>query len=120
MAPAQDWAWLKALVWRLERQGQSRRGKAGRMVSPHRLIELATSVMDGAEQESDPLKAAIPFRDGLVIALLAFPPTGSLSSRSLSGLPVARMGFFWGRRSFATSATGNSFDQAPRGASFTA
>jgi hypothetical protein len=87
MAPAQEWAWLKAIVWRLEGQGQSRRGKAARLVSPHRLIELGTSLMNGADHESDPLKGAIAFRDGLVIALLACRP---IRRRNLAMIEIGR------------------------------
>ncbi len=107
MAPAQDWDWLKAIVWRLEGRGQSRRGKVGRMVTVPQLIELGLGLMDAGQQETDSLRGAIAYRDGLVIALLACRP---IRRRNLAMIEIdrhlVRAGSRW-HLSFAAGETKN-------------
>jgi integrase len=107
MAPEQNWDWLKAIVWRLEGQGQSRRHKAPRMVTPSQLIELGLGLMDRADREPDRLNGAIAYRDGLVIALLTCRP---IRRRNLAmieiGRHLVRAGSRW-HLSFAAGETKN-------------
>jgi len=86
MAPEPDWRWLKTLVWRLDGR-TSRRNKAGRMVTPGQLIRLGIGLMEQARPEVDGLDAAIAYRDGLVIALLACRP---IRRRNLAALRIGR------------------------------
>jgi integrase len=86
MAPERDWRWLKTLVWRLDR-GTPRRNKAGRMVTPDRLIRLGDGLMQQARPESNGLDAAIAYRNGLIIALLSRRP---VRRRNLAALRIGR------------------------------
>ncbi len=94
MAPEPDWRWLKTLVWRLDGR-TSRRNKAGRMVTPGRLIRLGEDLMQQARPKADDLHAAIAFRDGLVIALLACRP---VRRRNLAAMRIGQHLVQSGRR----------------------
>ncbi len=94
MAPERDWRWLKTLVWRLDGR-TSRRNKAGRMVTPGQLIRLGIGLMEQAQPEADGLHAAIAYRDGLVIALLACRP---VRRRNLAAMRIGQHLVQSGRR----------------------
>ncbi len=95
MAPERDWTWLKTIVWRLEGAERSRRGKAGRMVTVSQLIDLGLELMEAAEHKTDPLKGAIAYRDGLMIALLICRP---VRRRNLAMIEITRHLVRAGRR----------------------
>ncbi len=94
MVPEPDWRWLKTLVWRLDGR-TSRRNKAGRMVTPGQLIRLGIGLMEQAQPEADGLDAAIAYRDGLVIALLACRP---VRRRNLAAMRIGQHLVQSGRR----------------------
>jgi integrase len=86
LAPERDWAWLKALVWRLNRSVRPR-SKAARLATPERLIELGRVLMAEFNPESPDLAAAIAYRDGLIIAFLAHRP---IRRRNLAAIRIGR------------------------------
>jgi integrase/recombinase XerD len=64
---------LSRLVARLERECRPR-SKAARIVTSTRLTALGTKLMEEAVGENGELTDAVPYRDGLMIALLAHRP----------------------------------------------
>ncbi len=73
MAPGHDWAWLRRLKADLESRVEPRDCRE-RIISPARMSALGFSLMDSADLASDKKKAAIVYRDGLLIAMLACRP----------------------------------------------
>lgn len=86
MAPERDWSWLKALVWRLARNARPK-PKHDRIVFSDRLIRLGCRLMDGAAGLTNARQAALQYRDGLLIALLA---TRALRRRNITDLHLGR------------------------------
>ena len=89
MMPDCDWTWLKAIKARLNATTPTR-GATGPVITSVQLLELGQKLMD----ESEPKTAgririadAVRFRDGLMIALLAFIP---LRRRNLAALEIGR------------------------------
>ena len=82
LAPGTDWAWLRAWQYRVQKSAVARE-KRHKMVHPARLIELGMALMDGAAARERRLDRACQYRDGLLIALLAYRP---LRRRSLAEL----------------------------------
>src|SRR5262249_28781466 len=82
--PDRDWAWLKGVKARLERRVQPRR-------APHmdsgRLLDLGIRLMDGAIGVLPSRQALLDYRDGLIIAFLAFRP---LRRRTFAVLTIGR------------------------------
>ena len=96
MAPDRDWRWFKAIVWRLDRRGHSHRNKRSRMVTPGQLIRLGIGLMEQAQPQIEGLNAAIAYRDGLIIALLACRPIRRRNLAALSiGRQLVRSGNLW-------------------------
>ncbi len=95
MAPECDWDWLKAIVWRLDGRAP-RRNKRSRMVPPGQLIRLGIGLMEQAQPQIEGLNAAIAYRDGLIIALLACRPIRRRNLAALSiGRQLVRSGNLW-------------------------
>jgi integrase/recombinase XerD len=80
LCPASDWHWLKRIVNRLERLKVPITDKASRVQDSGALLALGHSLMASATQPSEKLPrktrlhAAIQYRDGLMLALLATRP----------------------------------------------
>lgn len=86
MDPSQDWSWLKAVERQLARKVQPRR-KRHRMVDSTVLYGLGHRLMDEASAMPVDVDAALRFRDGLMIALLAVIP---LRRRNLAMIRIGR------------------------------
>jgi integrase/recombinase XerD len=82
LAPDTDWGWLRQWQYRYEKVAVPRE-KRNQMVHPARLIELGCTLMDGADAREHRLDRACQYRDGMLIALLAYRP---LRRRSLAEL----------------------------------
>jgi integrase/recombinase XerD len=89
MMPDRDWGWLKAVKARLYATAPPR-GPAGPVITSVQLLELGQQLMD--ETQPTPLTKmrmadAIQYRDGLMIAMLAFEP---LRRRNVAALEISR------------------------------
>ncbi len=89
LMPQQDWTWLKAVKARLHAAVPAR-GRSRPVITSVQLLDLGQELMD----ESLPLAStsirmadAIRYRDGLMIALLAFIP---LRRKNLAALEIGR------------------------------
>jgi integrase len=89
MWPGQDWSWLRRLRGRLQQRAEPPRSKLGRMVSPAALLDLGRTLMDEAETllAGQPLDAALRYRDGLLLGLLALAPE---RRRNLVSIEIGR------------------------------
>jgi integrase len=76
MAPETSWKWLAQLHRSLKAQAHPTRDKLSRVKPPQELIELGERLMDEAEAapERSARRRAVCYRDGLLIALLAYRP----------------------------------------------
>jgi integrase len=76
MAPESDWEWLRLLRRSLKAQVRPTRDKLSRLKHPADLIAHGERLMDEAEASSQPSarRRAILYRDGLLIAMLAYRP----------------------------------------------
>lgn len=76
LSPNNDWSWLKRASNNLRNRAQQRKEKLPRLKSSDKLINCGYSFMNEAERNKNlsPYKRAIFFRDGLMIALLAYRP----------------------------------------------
>jgi integrase len=76
MAPDRDWTWLRQIQNVLRARSVSVRDKRVRMRSAQELVELGKKLMRRAETNSTrpSLTRAVWYRDGLMIALLAYRP----------------------------------------------
>jgi integrase/recombinase XerD len=76
MAPESNWKWLAQLRGSLKTQARPARDKLSRLKPPEELIALGERLMDEAEaaMEGSSRRRAIRYRDGLLIALLAYRP----------------------------------------------
>jgi integrase/recombinase XerD len=81
MAPDQDWRWIGRAAGRLRSRAVPVRNKRARLQPPDRLVALGKRLMVEAEAAGPTLEAAMIYRDGLVIALLAYRP---IRGRNLS------------------------------------
>ncbi len=86
MVPATDWTWLKSVKAALECRIQRR---CSTVVDSGRLVELGFALMAEANQrlQVGALAAALTYRDGLLIALLAYRP---LRRRTLAALTIGQ------------------------------
>jgi integrase/recombinase XerD len=82
LAPSTDWSWLRQWQYRYEKAAVPRE-KRYKMVHPSRLVELGRTLMDSANSCQRKIDRACQYRDGLLIALLAYRP---LRRRSLAEL----------------------------------
>jgi integrase/recombinase XerD len=74
MTPDRDLRWITRGAWRLRNRAVPVRDKRARLQSPKRLVALGVRLMEVAEAEAVSLESAMTFRDGLVIAFLAYRP----------------------------------------------
>jgi hypothetical protein len=76
MAPESSWKWLAQLCSSLKAQAYPTRDKLSRVKPPQELIKLGERLMDEAEggPEQSARRRAVRYRDGLLIALLAYRP----------------------------------------------
>ncbi len=89
MMPGRDWGWLKAIKDRV-RVSAPAPSRTRPVVTSSQLLELGLQLMN--ETRPDPTRrirnsAAIAYRDGLMIALLAFIP---LRRKNLAALEIGR------------------------------
>src|SRR5215210_4186646 len=100
LAPDQDWAWLLTIAKRIEARAE-RRSKRHRLRTSDELFALGFRLMQEGEaafEESGRITkdAALTYRDGLIIALLAVAP---MRRRNLAGLTLGqhlqRVGGSW-------------------------
>jgi len=85
MAPRQDWHWILRAASRIASTAHSTHDKIARMRSPDELVALGRRLM--AEQRETRLQTAVHYRDGLMIALLAYRP---LRARNLCAIEIER------------------------------
>ncbi|HEX4182278.1 MAG TPA: hypothetical protein VHY34_03365 [Caulobacteraceae bacterium] len=93
--PEHDWRWVQALQTRMKRRAMPTRRKRERRVPAAQLAQLGLDLMqqagDGLDQGADAgaerrrVAAARDYRDGLLIALLAFRP---LRVKNLLGIEI--------------------------------
>jgi integrase len=74
VAPGGDWAFIKRIASRVRVRRDVPKDKRSRMVGSHQLVELGFALMDGAARQPTLRLAAMQYRDGLIIALLALVP----------------------------------------------
>jgi integrase len=76
MAPETSWKWLAQLHGSLKAQAHPTRDKLSRVKPPEELTKLGERLMDEAEAaaERSVRRRAVRYRDGLLIALLAYRP----------------------------------------------
>jgi integrase/recombinase XerD len=76
LAPGNDWSWLKLASNNLRKRSRSKKIKLSRLKTSDQLIDCGLSLMNEAETNEGltPYKRALMFRDGLMIALLAYRP----------------------------------------------
>jgi integrase/recombinase XerD len=76
IAPENDWSWIARGAARLRATATPVRDKVSRLQSPDRLIESGMRLMSGAVaiSRAASVAAAIQYRDGLLIAFLAYRP----------------------------------------------
>jgi site-specific recombinase XerD len=72
--PERDWHWLAYRAFRLKARATPRRDKRLRVVHSLELYKLGERLMDEASAAKTEKLAAVQFRDGLMIALLAARP----------------------------------------------
>jgi integrase len=107
MAPESNWKWLAQVCQSLKAQARPTRDKLSRLKSPEELIALGEQLMDEAEAVSrwSARRRAIVFRDGLMIAMLAYRP---IRRRNLAmmrlGRHLMKVGGGW-RIAFAAEET---------------
>lgn len=76
LAPDKDWKWLTQVYRNLRARAQPARDKLSRLKPIDELVALGERVMDEAEAALDwsARRRAVHFRDGLMIAVLAYRP----------------------------------------------
>ncbi len=89
LMPKHDWAWLRNVKAKLHAAAPAR-GRCGPVITSVQLIDLGQELMDGSKPTPDApigMADAIRYRDGLMIALLAFIP---LRRKNLAALEIGR------------------------------
>jgi len=74
MAPESDWGWLLRGADRVRSQTVPARNKRARLRSPEELVALGERLMGEADAGDATLESAVRYRNGLVIAFLAYRP----------------------------------------------
>lgn len=89
MAPAQDWAWLRAIENRVRHGAVAVRNKRLRIVPARALLACGIDLMTKADASNSAtaMERARQFRDGLLIALLAARP---LRRRNFAAIEIER------------------------------
>jgi integrase len=89
MMPKRDWAWLKAIKTRLYRAAPTHT-RRGPVITSVQLLELGQQLMDESKPTvGTPITAdnVVRYRDGLMVALLAFVP---IRRKNLAALEIGR------------------------------
>jgi integrase/recombinase XerD len=89
MMPQHDWTWLKTVKARLHATAPAH-GPTGPVITSIQLLDLGQQLMDENQPTPDiPIRMAnaVHYRDGLMIALLAFIP---LRRKNLAALEIGR------------------------------
>lgn len=108
--PPHGHPWATKLAHRLVNNAETFRAKHPRIVHPGELVELGMALMDKGEKAlcaEGRRSGAVDFRDGLMIAALAFRP---LRARNLLSMQLGQSFFFDGNRAhfrFEASETKN-------------
>jgi integrase/recombinase XerD len=96
MGPERDWHSLKRMSARVRARAEPASAEACRLVGTDQLVALGFALTKKAARQASPLRSAILFRDGLIIAFLAHRP---LRLRNLAGLTLGedlvRVGESW-------------------------
>jgi integrase/recombinase XerD len=89
LEPQSNWEWLGQLRRNLKAQVRPARDKLSRLKQPQDLMALGERLMDEAEASSErsARRRAIRYRDGLMIALLAYRP---IRRRNLAMMQLGR------------------------------
>jgi hypothetical protein len=98
LAPKQDWRWIQRAADRMRAGAVSVRNKRASLQSPEELVALGMVLMVDADEPTSgaPADRATAFRDGLLIALLAFRPERRKNIVSiLCGRHLVRRGTEW-------------------------
>jgi integrase/recombinase XerD len=97
MDPCRDWSWIRRIASRVRVNARPARNKAAKIVSSMDLLDLGIALMRRAASESTLRLAALMFRDGLLIALIALRPLRrkNLASMTLGQHVVKRGGDWW-------------------------
>jgi integrase len=85
MGPKRDWRFIKRISARVRARPEPASSKQSRLVGTDRLFALGLELMKKAARPAKPLRSAILFRDGLMIAFLALRP---LRLRNLAALAL--------------------------------
>lgn len=83
VAPGYDWSFINRIASKVRARTVPVRDKRARLATTMELLGLGLDLMETAQRQSTPRLAALAYRDGLVIALLALRP---LRRRNLAGL----------------------------------
>jgi integrase len=87
LGPQRNWKFIARVVARVRARSDPTSSKRSRLVGADELLALGLQLMERASEKATPLRAAIAFRDGLIIAFLALR---SLRRRNLSELTLDR------------------------------
>jgi integrase/recombinase XerD len=87
MDSERDWSWIYRFASSMRARHKSARPKRHRLVHIESLLNLGLDLMEGANNETTPLRRFKAYRDGLMIGLLASRP---LRLRNLAGLILDR------------------------------
>ena len=93
MVRGKDWRWIIRAAHRIRSRAAPVRDKRAPLQSPDRLIDLGMQMMADAESRlyRSPLQQALTYRDGLIIAFLAYRPVRA--SRALGLLGAAKLNY---------------------------
>jgi integrase len=89
MMPKRDWAWLKAVKVRIYRAAPAH-GRRGPVITSLQLLELGQQLMDESKPKAGTairMGDAVRYRDGLMIATVAFIP---IRPKNLAALEISR------------------------------
>lgn len=97
IAPDRDWQWLARKAFRLKARAVPRTDKRLRVVNSRHLFDLGLELMDSSTSKATESAAALQFRDGLMVALLAARPirVGNFSRLELNRTLVYRRPEYW-------------------------
>ncbi len=87
MAPDRSWRWLQDLCNRIQRTAKPSKEKRLLVRSSEEIYSTALQELDRAATETPDLKAAIAFRDALMLALLAARP---LRVKNMTAIEIGR------------------------------
>ena len=83
VAPDQNWSFINRIASKVRARTVPVRDKRAKLATTMELLGLGLDLTEGAQRRSTPRLAALDYRDGLIIALLALRP---LRRRNLAGL----------------------------------